>query len=189
MNRIEYSHPQQFFARDAVDVARALVGTTLLFAETRGIIVETEAYRQDDRASHSFGGPTPRCRTMFGPAGHLYVYRSYGLHWCLNLVCLPGSAVLVRALEPIKGVERMIERRRTDSLAGLCGGPGRLCQALGIDGSLDGWPSWRPPFRIVPPGGPPGNVVVTRRIGISRDADRPWRFCLEGSLWLSRRAK
>lgn len=178
-----------FFERDVVEVARDLVGATLLVGGVGGRIVETEAYDREDPASHSFSGPTPRNGAMFGPAGHAYVYRSYGIHWCLNVVCGPaghGAAVLVRALEPAgENLDAMRARRGAVSDRLLCAGPGRLTQALAIDRRHDGLPLDAAPFRLqaadrkVP-------LVTGPRIGISKAADRPWRFGLAGSLFLSR---
>jgi DNA-3-methyladenine glycosylase len=156
-----------------------------------GVIVETEAYTRDDPASHSYGGRTRRNAAMFGPPGRLYVYRSYGIHWCANVVCEAegaGAAVLVRALEPTAGVERMRERRGVEALALLCSGPGRLTQALGIDGAHDGLPLDRPPFSLLPARDAVA-VTATTRIGITRAGERPWRYVLEGSTFLSRRPR
>lgn len=170
------------------DVARDLVGATLLVDGVGGVIVETEAYARDDPASHSFRGPTRRNATMFGPAGHLYVYRSYGIHWCANVVCEgedAGAAVLLRALEPTAGIERMRERRGLEAMTLLCAGPGRLAEALGISGEHDGLPLDRPPFLLF--GAPaPVEIDVTSRVGITQAGDRPWRYVLEGSTFLSR---
>jgi DNA-3-methyladenine glycosylase len=169
-------------------VARDLVGTILLVDEVGGVVVETEAYDAEDPASHSFVGRTARNASMFGPVGHAYVYRSYGIHWCLNIVCgtAPlGSAVLVRALQPTMGLDRMRERRGTAEARQLCRGPGRLCQALGITGALDGLPMDKPPFFLGARATSP-DIAVGPRIGITRGAETPWRFGLSGSAFLSR---
>jgi len=176
------------FARSVHDVAPALIGAALLVDGVGGRIVEVEAYDGEDPASHGFRGETARNRSMFGPPGHAYVYRSYGIHWCLNLVCdEPGraEAVLVRALEPTHGLGRMIERRGTEDVRLLCSGPGRLCEALGITGEHDGLPLDRPPFRLEP--APASvDVVAGPRIGLSRATERPWRYAEAGSRYLSR---
>lgn len=177
---------QIFFQRNAVEVAKDLIGAELLCGGTGGLIVEAEAYLVDDPASHSFKGQSLRNGSMFGSPGLAYVYRSYGIHWCLNAVCLPGSAVLIRALEPRTGISLMQTRRGIDTIRLICSGPGRLCQALGIDGGHDGAPLHRQPFvlRKVAESTP---LVVGKRIGISRAMDRPWRFGLQGSNFVSRK--
>jgi DNA-3-methyladenine glycosylase len=176
-----------FFADAASVVARKLIGATLLVDGVGGVIVETEAYDRDDPASHSFGGQTARNASMFGPPGHSYVYRSYGIHWCLNFVCgeQTGSAVLIRALAPEAGIEVMRERRRLTDLRLLCAGPGRLCEALAITRAHDGLPLDCPPFALAMARTEP-EVLVGPRIGIARGVETPWRFGLAGSPFLSR---
>jgi DNA-3-methyladenine glycosylase len=173
------------------DVAPALVGWTLLVDGVGGRIVELEAYAEDDPASHAFGGATQRNASMFGPPGHLYVYRSYGIHWCANVVCeLPGrgAGVLLRALEPTHGLDRMRARRGVVDERLLCSGPGRLTQALGLTGADDGADLSLPPFALVPPA-VPAVVERTPRIGISRAVEQPWRYVEAGSSWPSRRRR
>ncbi|MDR7124278.1 DNA-3-methyladenine glycosylase [Pseudotabrizicola sp. 4114] len=178
--------PQAFFLRDAVAVARDLVGATLCVRGVSGRIVETEAYRQDDAASHSFQGPTRRNAAMFGPAGCAYVYRSYGLHWCLNVVCVEGEAVLLRALEPLAGKEIMAQRRGQMPVRQLCAGPGRLSQALGISPD-DNFQSFDRPDFFLSGAEHIADIVQGPRIGISRATALDWRFGLKGSPYLSRR--
>ena len=181
---------EDFFARSVHEVAPELIGSTLLVDGVGGRIVEVEAYDEDDPASHSFRGRTPRNGVMFGPPGRAYVYRSYGIHWCVNLVCEPegrAAAVLLRALEPMQGIDAMTERRGVADPRLLCAGPGRLCQALGITRAHDGLPLDRPPFSISAPV-EAVEVVATTRIGISTATDRPWRYCERGSRFLSRPA-
>lgn len=178
---------EAFFDRPAAAVASELIGARLFVGAVGGIIVETEAYDRTDPASHSFKGPTKRNASMFGLPGHAYVYRSYGLHWCLNLVCEQGSAVLLRAMEPTEGIATMQDRRTTTEPRLLCAGPGRLCQALGVSDVLDGCSVACPPFRIEPRD-QPVLVVSDRRIGVTRGAETLWRFMLAGSQYVSRPA-
>jgi DNA-3-methyladenine glycosylase len=173
------------FDRDSLDLARALIGATLLVDGVGGIIVETEAYHPEDPASHSYAGPTERNAAMFGPPGRAYVYRSYGIHWCMNVVGRRGSAVLIRALEPTEGLELMRQRRGLADPRQLCSGPGKLCQALAVTREHDGLPIDHAPFAFAPAAGPAA-IVAGPRIGISKAADLPWRFGLRGSRFLSR---
>ena len=153
-----------------------------------GVIVETEAYAPDDAASHSYGGIRARNATMFGPAGRLYVYRSYGIHWCANVVCAPegvGAAVLLRALEPTAGLDRMRDRRGVEDARLLASGPGRLTQALAISSAHDGLDLTQPPFELAPPVAQ-GEVVASPRVGITRATANTWRYSLAGSTFVSR---
>jgi DNA-3-methyladenine glycosylase len=178
---------RDFFARSVHQVAPELVGATLLVDGVGGKIVEVEAYDHEDPAAHSFGGRTERNASMFGPPGRAYVYRSYGIHWCLNLVCEPGSAVLVRALEPTHGLGAMARRRGTDEPRLLAAGPGRLAQALGISGEHDGLRLDRPPFELY--AREDVEVEVGLRVGITKAAELPWRYAEKGSRYLSRPLK
>jgi DNA-3-methyladenine glycosylase len=178
-----------FFARSVHEVAPELIGATLLVDSVGGRIVEVEAYDQDDPASHGFRGPTARTASMFGPPGHAYVYRSYGIHWCLNLVCAEAGraeAALVRALEPTAGLDAMRKRRGLEEARALCSGPGKLCQALGISRVLDGLPLDEPPFELLSRDSEP-KLAVGTRIGITKAIEQPWRYGLAGSPFLSRR--
>lgn len=177
--------PATFFDRPAPEVAPDLIGAWLRIGATAGLITETEAYGADDPASHSFRGPTARNAAMFGPPGHAYVYRSYGVHWCLNVVCRRGEAVLFRALDPQLGLDLMAARRGADRPALLARGPGRLGQALGVTRALDGL-RFDQPDLCLSPGETPA-VLTGTRIGITRAADLPWRFGWAGSPHLSRR--
>jgi DNA-3-methyladenine glycosylase len=179
---------RDFFDRSVHEVARELIGATLLVDGVGGVIVEVEAYDHQDPASHGFRGRSARNAAMFGPPGHAYVYRSYGIHWCLNLVCEGvgvADAVLVRALEPTDGLAAMRERRGLDADRLLCAGPGRLCQALGVTSADDGLPLDEPPFELRERESEP-EVAVGPRIGITRAQERPWRYALAGSPFLSR---
>jgi DNA-3-methyladenine glycosylase len=177
------------FAASSLDVARELIGASVFVDGVGGTIVETEAYDEDDPASHTYGGHTARNAVMFGPPGRAYVYRSYGIHWCLNFVCRPrghGAGVLLRALEPTAGIERMRRRRGVDGERLLCSGPGRLCQALGVSHEHNGLRLDRKPFRVVARGDATVVVHAGVRIGISKSRERPWRFVLAGSPYLSK---
>lgn len=178
----------EFFARSVHEVAPDLIGATLLVDGVGGTIVEVEAYDQEDPASHGYAGRTRRNASMFGPPGRAYVYRSYGIHWCLNLVCGPegrADAVLLRALEPEHGLDVMQARRGVDDPRLLAAGPGRLCQALGVTRDQDGLALDRPPFRLEARAAHV-EIVTGPRIGITRAADLPWRYGLAGSRYLSR---
>lgn len=175
-----------FFDRPVEVVAHDLVGCLLRVDGVGGRIVETEAYAADDPASHSFNGPTRRNDVMFGPPARAYVYRIYGLHWCLNFTCGQGSAVLLRALEPTSGAGLMAARRGVSQPEALCSGPGKLCQALGVDHSLNGASILTRPFDLL--SGVAEPVEAGPRIGISRGVEAPWRFSHRGSRFLSRRS-
>lgn len=176
------------FAGDAHEVARKLIGATLLVDGVGGRIVETEAYDRNDAASHSFTGPTPRNEAMFGPPGRAYVYRSYGIHWCLNFVCREdghGAGVLIRAIEPGHGIDLMRARRGLEELKTLCSGPGKVGQALGITRELNGLPLDHAPFEVFA-AKEQSNVIEGPRIGISKAVEVHWRFGQAGSKFLSR---
>jgi DNA-3-methyladenine glycosylase len=177
-----------FFSRSVLEVAPDLIGATLLVDGVGGRLVEVEAYRQTDPAAHSFGGPTPRNAVMFGPPGFAYVYRSYGIHWCLNFVCEPkgsASAVLVRAIEPTAGLSVMKRRRGMADERLLCSGPGRVCEALGVTHAHNGLALNAPPFKLLARDGPV-EVVAGPRIGLTKAVDRPWRYGLKDSRFLSK---
>lgn len=180
-----------FFDRSVHDVARDLVGCSLLHRGVGGVIVETESYERDDPACHAHVGLTPRTATLFGPPARAYVYLSYGIHSCLNFVCEPegdAAAVLIRALEPRWGIEEMRRRRGRDPLRDLCSGPGKLTEALGIGLDLDGAPLCETPFELRARGEEWAAVEIGcgPRIGITRAAELPWRFCARNSRYLSR---
>jgi len=176
----------ELFHTHSARAARMLIGWTLTHDGVGGRIVETEAYHHEDPASHSFSGPTARNTVMWGPPGRIYVYRSYGIHWCMNLVCgeTPGSAVLIRALEPTQGLDVMIARRGVDDPRRLMNGPGNVCQALAVTRAHDGMAVDEAPFALEP--GPAGEIAVGPRIGISKAVEVPWRFGEAGSRFLSR---
>lgn len=185
MSRQTVPLDRSFFDRPMLEVAHALIGTTLLVDGVGGTIVETEAYDTSDPASHTFNGPTPRNAAMFGPAGHVYVYKIYGIHWCLNFVCRPGSAVLIRALQPTHGLDTMAERRGGLAARQLCSGPGKLCQALGVTIAQNALPLDEPPF-VMLPASAAADVATGTRIGITKGVEAQWRFVLRGSPFLSK---
>ena len=185
--------PAAFYERPVLDVARDLIGCVVSCGASAGVIVETEAYHHSEAACHAFVGLTPRTSVLFGPPGVAYVYRSYGIHACLNAVCEPrgtGAAVLIRALKPLDGIEAMRARRGLDRLESLCSGPGKLTQALGITLDHNGSSLLRGPVAFSEPLASWGEVSVTAgpRIGITKAAELPWRFCVTGSRYLSRSA-
>jgi DNA-3-methyladenine glycosylase len=182
---------QEFYARSVHEVARDLIGCTLLVGDCGGVIVETESYQRDDPACHAFVGRTARTETLFGPPGRAYVYLSYGIHSLLNAVAEPegaAAAVLIRALEPTVGIERMRERRGVRSDVELCSGPGKLTEALGVGLELNGADLAAPPFAVLPrEGGWEGvEIVAGPRIGITKAVELPWRFCAAGNPHVSR---
>lgn len=178
--------PIGFFDREVTLVARELLGARFLVDGVGGRIAETEAYHPTEPASHSHRGPTERNASMFLGPGHIYVYRSYGIHWCFNFVCADASAVLIRAIEPTDGIETMAERRGVASLRDLCSGPGKVGQALGVTRSAhDGLMIDAPPFSFAP-AATPSPAVIGPRIGITKAADLPWRFGIAGSPFLSK---
>ena len=179
---------RDFFARSVHEVAPDLIGVTLLVDGVGGRIVEVEAYDQEDPASHGYRGRTARNESMFGPPGHAYVYRSYGIHWCLNLVCDEegtAEAVLVRALEPTAGIDVQRARRGVEDVRALCSGPGKLCQALAVTREHDGLALDEAPFRLEPRDEAP-EIVTGPRIGITRATELSWRYALAGSPFVSR---
>jgi DNA-3-methyladenine glycosylase len=177
-----------FFVRSVHQVAPDLIGATLLVNGVGGIIVEVEAYHHTEPAAHSFRGPTPRNQVMFGPPGFAYVYRSYGIHWCVNFVCEQegsASAVLIRALEPTHGITAMRRRRHSDDERSLCSGPGKLTEALGITHKHNGLPLDAPPIALHARASTP-EILAGVRIGITKAVELPWRYGLKGSRFLSK---
>ena len=186
--RMQKRLTRAFFSRSVHEVAPDLIGAMLLFNGAGGRIVEVEAYHHTDPAAHSYRGPTDRNAVMFGPPGYAYVYRSYGIHWCLNFVCEPkgsASAVLLRAIEPSVGLATMRRRRGVTDERLLCAGPGRLCEALKITAAHNGLPLDAPPFELFARQGA-AEIVAGPRIGITKAVDRPWRYGLKGSRFLSK---
>ena len=182
---------RSFFNRPVLEVAPELIGATLLVGGVGGVIVEVEAYHHTDPAAHSYNGRTERNGVMFGPPGYVYVYRSYGIHWCLNFVCEAvgsASAVLIRAVEPTEGLAKMRRRRDLPDVRALCSGPGKLCEALGVTIKHNGLALDRPPFELRARTAEP-EIVVGPRIGITKAVDKPWRYGLKGSRFLSKPLK
>lgn len=179
---------RKFFDRSVHEVAPELIGAFLMVGGAGGIIVEVEAYHHTDPAAHSFRGQTPRNAVMFGPPGYAYVYRSYGIHWCLNFVCEEAgsaSAILIRAIEPTEGLAAMRRRRGLPEARDLCSGPGKLCEALGVTLKHNGLPLDGPPFELRARGAVP-EIVTGPRIGITKAMELPWRYGLKGSKFLSK---
>jgi len=179
---------RDFFARSVHAVAPDLIGAWFLVNGVGGQIVEVEAYHHTEPAAHSFRGPTARNAVMFGPPGFVYVYRSYGIHWCVNFVCEPegsASAVLIRAIEPLEGIATMRRRRGLRDVRLLCAGPGRVCEALGISQAHNGLALDAPPFELRCRNGKVA-IAVGPRIGITKAAELPWRYGLKGSPYLSK---
>jgi DNA-3-methyladenine glycosylase len=181
----------RFYERSVHEVARDLIGCTVAHGETAGLIVETESYHAEDEACHAFVGLTARNRVLFGSPAHAYVYLSYGVHSLLNFVAEPdgaAAAVLIRALEPVAGIELMRERRGVERIEELCSGPGKLTQALGVGLALNGVPLADGPIRVLAREGAWSNppLVTAPRVGITKAADLPWRFCAAGSRFVSR---
>jgi DNA-3-methyladenine glycosylase len=183
--------PSSFFNRSVHDVARDLIGCTVAQGDTAGVIVETESYHADDEACHAFGGPTPRSSVLFGLPAHAYVYLSYGIHSLLNFVAEPegeAAAVLIRALEPVAGIDTMRARRGIERLEDLCPGPGKLTEALAIGLDLNGVSLGEGPIEVRDrePGWVDPGIVTAPRIGITKAVEHPWRFCAAGSPFLSK---
>jgi DNA-3-methyladenine glycosylase len=177
-----------FFARHVLEVAPDLIGVTMLVNGVGGIIVEVEAYHHTEPAAHSFNGPTPRNSVMFGPPGFAYVYRSYGIHWCVNFVCEKAgsaSAVLIRALQPTHGIPAMRRRRGLQDEKSLCSGPGKLTEALGITHQHNALALDAPPFALHARSGK-SDIVTGVRIGLTKAVELPWRYGLKGSKFLSK---